>query len=154
RKFRLFAVACCRRIWDFFDFNISRRCVELGELFADRLASSAELEAVMVATDSELRYAWQGPLAPYGRVWAARAAEATCQLDDPEEGDTSLFAALEASRQAVRCVAYEKAETGWNVICRPESERDTAELEQQSRLVREVFGNPFNPVILDPAWQT
>jgi hypothetical protein len=52
RKMGLFAVACCRRIWELLPHEAARRAVETAELFCDNLASSEELDAALVAVQS------------------------------------------------------------------------------------------------------
>src|SRR4051812_25177455 len=42
RKLRLFAVACCRRVWHLFDHDDCRNAVDIGDRYADGQASDAE----------------------------------------------------------------------------------------------------------------
>ena len=50
RKLRLFAVACCLRIWDLIPTAESRECVLAAERYADRTADGAELGASIQAS--------------------------------------------------------------------------------------------------------
>jgi hypothetical protein len=105
RKLRLFAVACCRRIWNLLD-TIGRKAVEVSEQFADGLASPS----VLMSTEN---LAWWGadglnyeedPV--WNAGWAAHAALEGGQADTERlaaqasgrEGEPSIQAGL------LRCI--------------------------------------------------
>src|SRR5260370_235381 len=51
RRLRLFAVACCRRIWDRIAEKSSRQAIKISERYADGRATFEELEAAFMAAD-------------------------------------------------------------------------------------------------------
>jgi hypothetical protein len=133
RKLRLFAVACCRRVWEQLGAE-SRQAVDIAEQYADGAATSEQLAAACETTeeqsdqrDAQLVWSVVRPSTnASGFVLEASAFQADSQV--PTTNDDS-------DREK-----WEQA--------------GSAESAAQADLLREIFGNPFRPVALDPAWLT
>jgi hypothetical protein len=137
RKLRLFAVACCRRIWDKLPGETCHRAVELAERFADGHAPVEEL-ATAFNTLSEQVPQQFSPGRPYpGQVvWHAGRAALFTSWPPPGHLDGRWAArtvAKTASHQAARAV-----EPNWAAY--------KAERVAQAELLRDLFGNPLRTV--------
>jgi hypothetical protein len=129
RRLRLFACACCRRIWYLLTDPRSRQTVEFAELFLDGNAAEAE------------------------RAIAFDAAQAAA-VDAGE--DSVAAAAAEAAADAASVIGpyYANAATDAVLGIGDDELQQKAEMDRQCDLLRDIFGNPFRPVSIDPAWQT
>jgi hypothetical protein len=123
RKWRLFVCACCRRLWPLLEKR-SREAVEIGERLADGRATHEEAQTA----ETEACKVWseaKGPESP--SQTAGRVAQAAvAKLDWQVVHSVVNFAAQATS---------------------------LAEYSAQCDLMREVFGNPFRPIVVD-AWLT
>jgi hypothetical protein len=134
RKFRLFAVACCRRIWPLLTKGRSRQAVEVAERYADDLADPEELEKVFEAASGE-----------DGASDNATEAAAYAATWDDEQ----------AAEQAAIYTAYAVDEAGPGPLHSARwGTTGTAERAAQGELLRCVFGNPFRPLRSNPSWVT
>jgi hypothetical protein len=135
RQLRLFACACCRRVWHSIP-PYDRRTVEVAEAFADGLATMEELTDSCQVSESRPGSLDEGNFDPAGEgeeydpycvPWPSSATSA-CALDaEDAAGDASYWSARLA---------------GWT---RPdEVYRD--EVKAQAQLLRDVIGSPFRPV--------
>jgi len=128
RKQRFFACACVRSAWRLLRDSRSHKAIEIGERYADGLVDENERHAVCEA-------AW----GPYGTerglfLQAVRAAHTVAE--------SSLSFSHKETVYAARWAAATK---GWSA---------PAPRPAQAAWLRDVIGNPYRPVVLDPAWRT
>jgi hypothetical protein len=132
RKLRLFACACCRRLWPLVSCSVAeRRAIELAERYADGLASYEEL------SEAEETLSYSGGFT-----------------------DTAAHIAAQSIWNG-HMTATECAEVAtWTVFhyCSgDEAGKAASENEErmaQADLLRDLLGNLFRPQTLDAAWLT
>jgi hypothetical protein len=134
RKLRLFACACCRRIWDLLTDPVHRHAVETSERYADRLATRAELKEARAN-------AWK--CGSRVHVGPARAAAPRGMLREASLAADEIRGVLYA-RACAGLVPEDQVQAGHTA--------DTSERAAQSALLRDVIGNPFRVAEVDPAW--
>jgi hypothetical protein len=133
RRFRLAACACCRQVWGLLG-GPTRLLVEYAERYADGEASTEELDVARQACGTS-PHLWRG--SPEARAEAvglavAQGVQAKAVLLDvikavaPLRPDVTTGSSGDSLSTKVRCCAA----------------------------LREVFGNPFQPVEFAPAWRT
>jgi hypothetical protein len=128
RKLRLFACACCRRVWHLAPHDDSRGAVEAAERFADGGGTAADLRDVYLPA-AQVFYGLRE-----GRQADREAARADCSAA-AKSGWTAANLSGEWSLAA---------EVAGGVNAGP----------GRADLLRDLFGNPFCPVAVSPSWQT
>jgi hypothetical protein len=127
RKLRLFACACCRTAWDLLTDRRARWAVEVAE----RLSDGEE-------DDEGRRMARYGAQIARGEAPNSRAVRA----------------AIRAAYEATNPDAGIAASYSCGYLAPGGGEGEDVQQNIYRCLLRDIFGNPFRPVTLDPRWQT
>jgi hypothetical protein len=153
RKLRLFACACCRQAWNEFVPPLVVAVVELAEAFADNQIGESVLARVQSTmtrhADAATRSAGHG-LTSYGYPALICRAAAAVATPNPRDAAhrTGLLAAHAVNDSAPWGFYLGDLQRGLH------GREFDAELAEQAELARDIFGNPFRPVEVDPAWLT
>ena len=166
RKLRLFACACCRRIWHLVPPEpIWSATLELAERFADGLV---DVEALAAARNSALDYSnatFQGRGGPtqiaifqvIGTVARIALEEPGHGLHFPDGSDEPTLchnAAAALASEACNQVRVSRWKWLWAefIAGYPWERVFRGERKAQATLLRDILGNPFHPTAVDPAW--
>ncbi|HEY1190375.1 MAG TPA: hypothetical protein VGE74_22265 [Gemmata sp.] len=127
RKLRLFHCACCRLRWDLLP-AIGRAAVEVVEQYADGFVNAKRLRG------------------------ARRAAGTVARAAHPPWNATTVPGAWDVTNVARLAVAA--AEVHATLALGRATSGPSVSAPDQSRLLRELFENPFRPVRIAPGWHT
>jgi hypothetical protein len=129
RKYRLLFVACCQRVVSFMRDKRSRRAVEMVEKFADEAVSEAAYNVAMQEARNAIRRRRIPKTAAYNAALAAAS-----DVDSLHEAVCSAAYAMELASKSPQGFMREQT--------------------MQCSLIRDIFGNPFRHLALNPAWLT
>ncbi len=155
RRLRLFACSCCRRVWELLYLNEAKRAVEIAEVYADELTADEDLLSVHQHPDfNNLAAQLRGQVQPEVQMslrtlMAVQSAHCLTRLDFNRFGGAAIVA-RDTSLDPARDFFPSTEMLGLGVGL-PE---EAFEIEVKANLLRDIFGNPFRPVIFDLSWRT
>jgi hypothetical protein len=144
RKLRLFSVGCIRRGWHLIDDPNLRHGVEAIERFVDGCARDRDRSKARTTGNRVAHANTSGETNPQNMLGWELWTTATKTIN--------LEIAIDLGTSAAAAFGYAVVEgrvDGPQFFSATETERG-----QQQAVLRDIIGNPFRPITLDPAWLT
>jgi hypothetical protein len=143
RKMRLFAVACCRRVLHVSSDVEARKAVDAAERYADGLIKGATLARWSCKADRLWFRVWpQSSVAE--RAGARLSVLSSARAASLPDVITHWRRVHNGVTWLVGGLAGPVESAAWSAATRDES-------RAQCRILRDLFGNPFRPVAVDPS---
>ena len=155
RKLRLYATAGCRRIWHLLRDERSRTAVEVAEQFADGHVTEDARDRACTAADEATTDLWlateeneRGAVSNWdsANLSVSTACNAVGPTEDFVGAEAELFYLAANPIEARMLEVREHGHNGDATLA--------AERVIHLALLHDIFGNPFRPVSLAPAWLT
>jgi hypothetical protein len=131
RKLRLFAVACCQRVWDKIRWAPTREAIRVAELYADGLVGEQEVRTARQAVNTKRETRGNRPIE---EIQASAAALGALVVFGQDTSEWDIGTAYQCS--FLICDDY------------------PGEWTARSQLLRCIFGNPFRLMSMNPEWLT
>ena len=140
RRYRLFACGCMRLTWHLLDYGPGRRAVELAEQYVDGNESFHALLTVRREIEQSANLGWTYRVARLLRV-------ETDAVRSPAVG-------IGVTQHLARLAAYKAVSEAAELLIADNLDDLRRPGALLSNVFRDIFGNPFRPVVFSPAWRT
>ncbi|HEY1191931.1 MAG TPA: hypothetical protein VGE74_30150, partial [Gemmata sp.] len=145
RRLRLFACACARGVWHLLRQPGSRQGLYSAELYADGQTTTRELATA--GRQAKAAVAAEYPNFEARSRVHGEAAQAARHAAAPRYDDGNHPSVAHAAIAASRAWALERGESF-------DGEHQRQRQAVHAGWLRDIFGNPFRPITLSPAWRT